>query len=99
MGIDDRQQPPQQGMTVIDPENTELDNTPMFATGQALDVLARGEIDIQISTAHRFPRSVRRALQEAITLATMDEDTADSCFYELPARGDEGPIKGASIRL
>src|SRR3954451_2190446 len=93
---------PQPEMPVLDPEDSALDQVPAFATGQALDAQTRGEIDIQIATAHRFPRSVKKSLQEALSLATVDEDTAGACGYELPARAGSDsnePIKGPSIRL
>lgn len=83
-------------------DNSELEvREPMFGNGaQALDVISRGEIDMQIATAHRFPRSVTLALAEALTLATMDEETAESCFYVLPPRsGSTETIEGPSVRL
>ena len=65
-------------------------------------VLARAELDVQISTAKAYPRDVHRSLQYAEQLATMDEETAQSCFYVLPRKDKDGTkkeIKGASIRL
>lgn len=66
-------------------------------------VLARAELDIQISTAKAYPRDVRRSLEYAEQLATMDEETAQSCFYVLPRKdketGKNKEIKGGSIRL
>lgn len=58
---------------------------------------ARGEVDTQISTARRYPRSVKMFRQKALSLATLDEDTAASCFYSLPRGGK--PIEGPSARL
>lgn len=60
-------------------------------------LLAKAEIDQQIATAHAFPRSVKAFLDKAMTLATLDAETAISCVYALP-RGNT-PIKGASIRF
>ena len=65
-------------------------------------VLARAELDMQISTAKAYPRDVRRSLDYAEQLATMDEETAQSCFYVLPRKDKDGTkkeIKGGSIRL
>jgi hypothetical protein len=62
----------------------------------ALAQIDRAEIDMQIATAHRFPRTVSKCLMEAKTLATMDEDTASSCGYAFTRGGKL--IKGASIR-
>ena len=63
----------------------------------ALSGLTRAEIDIQISTAKRFPRSLKTFLSRAITMATVDVETAASCMYSLPRGGK--PITGPSVRL
>ena len=65
-------------------------------------VIARAELDVQISTAKAYPRDVKRSIDYAEQLATMDEETAQSCFYVLPRKEKDGSkkeIKGASIRL
>ncbi|TXH51337.1 MAG: hypothetical protein E6Q97_18760, partial [Desulfurellales bacterium] len=59
--------------------------------------LAGAEIDTQIATAHKFPRSIQRAIDNIMTLATLDEATAESCMYSLPRGGKV--IEGASIRM
>jgi cyclophilin family peptidyl-prolyl cis-trans isomerase len=70
--------------------------------GSALAVLTKAEVDIAISTAKRWPRSVQRFKAEAISMATVDEETAASCFYTLKRKnqnGDQTVIQGESIRL
>lgn len=65
-------------------------------------IVARAELDVQISTAKAYPRNVRRSMDYAIELATMDEATAQSCFYCLPRKDKDGTrkeIRGGSIRL
>jgi len=65
-------------------------------------VIARAEIDTMISTAKAYPRDVKNAMENAMMLATLDEETAQSCFYALPRKDKNGTkveIKGASIRL
>jgi len=57
----------------------------------------RAEIDMQIETAKRFPRSIQRATGAILTLSTMDEETAAECNFALPRGGK--PILGPSIRL
>ena len=57
----------------------------------------REEVDIQIATARRFPRSLKSFLQKTMTMATLDEETAASCFYSLKRGGKL--IEGPSIRL
>jgi hypothetical protein len=66
-----------------------------------LESHAKGETDTQIATARRFPRSLKGFKNKAMSLATLDEETAASCFYTLPARrgGDKKLIEGESIRL
>lgn len=54
-------------------------------------------IDMQIATAKRYPRNIRRAVENAITVATMDKDTAESCTYMLPR--SEKQISGKSVHL
>lgn len=55
------------------------------------------EVDIQISTALKYPRSIRSFKQTAIEMATLDEQTAASCIYSLPRAGKA--ISGPSVRL
>ncbi|WP_276200615.1 hypothetical protein [Chelatococcus sp. XZ-Ab1] len=59
--------------------------------------LSRAEVDTQIATARAMPRSIQRAVQNILTLATLDEETAEECIYALPRGGK--PIKGPSVRL
>lgn len=59
--------------------------------------LARAEIDQQITTARAYPRSIDRAVKNIMTLATLDEETAQECIFALPRGGK--PIVGPSIRL
>lgn len=66
-------------------------------------IIARAELDTQISTAKAYPRqSLAEIVNYATDLATMDEATAQSCFYCLPRKEKDGTkkeIRGASIRL
>jgi len=68
---------------------------------QATETLAvslmRAEVDQQIATARAIPRSITRAVQNIITLATLDEEAAEECIYALPRAGKE--IRGPSVRL
>lgn len=63
----------------------------------ALEQQTRGEIDVQIATAKRYPRSIRTFMQTALEMATLDEDTAEACFYALPRDGKT--VEGPSVRL
>ncbi len=63
----------------------------------ALDVLNRGMIDIQVSTAKAYPRNLMNVLQNIKLFATMDKDTAAECFYHV--KRADGEIEGISVRL
>lgn len=56
-----------------------------------------GEVDVQIATAKRYPRSIKTFKDQAMQMATFDEATAAGCFYSLPRGGK--PIEGPSARL
>lgn len=53
-------------------------------------------IDIQISTARKYPRNLKKAIENAITVVTMDEEIAKSCTYSLQ-KGKT--ITGPSVNL
>jgi hypothetical protein len=72
--------------------------TPM----SALSAMEKAHIDIQISTAHAYPRSIDRFKNNAIAIATIDEDTAASCLYRRPVgkeNGREVYAEGMSVRM
>lgn len=104
---DPRNRPPIEGEFV---ETTEV----MRTAGQALVAnpdmdaglaiaLSEAEINQQIATAKRYPRSIQGALDEIVTLATLDTPTAIECNYSLPRGKDQNgkakTISGPSIRL
>ena len=67
-----------------------------------IEALERANIDIQIATAKKYPRSLVRVKSDMLTMATLDQETAAGCFYTLPARkGAENKkrIQGPSVRL
>ena len=47
----------------------------------ALESLERASVDLQISTARRYPRKLAIVKDRMLSLATLDEETAASCFY------------------
>lgn len=63
----------------------------------SLDRAERANIDIQVSTAKQYPRSISRCINNVVALATMDRETAQSCGYALPRGGK--PITGPSVHL
>ena len=66
-----------------------------------LQAINRPEIDIQISTAKTYPRDITRSLERIKTIATLDTETAEDCFYALRrGRGNDAQlIEGVSVRL
>ena len=60
-----------------------------------------GDVDVQIATAKRFPRSIKTFIERVTTMATITPDVAKSCFYAIPRKekGVQKMIKGPSARL
>lgn len=57
------------------------------------------EIDMQISTAKKYPRDLKKAKSNFLIMATVDEETAKKCFYKKPV-DDKGTLaEGPSIRM
>ena len=63
----------------------------------ALREITAAEVDIQITTAKRFPRDLKKVRMAALSLATTDQDIARSCFYVLRRGGKN--IEGPGVRL
>jgi len=63
----------------------------------ALQAITKAEVDIQIATAHRFPRVVRNSIAEALDLATITPEQAERMTYSLPRDGKT--ISGPSVRF
>ncbi|WP_099863821.1 hypothetical protein [Pararhizobium haloflavum] len=80
-----------------DGEIIETTGTALMQDAGTVSVLAKAEIDTQISTARQYPRSISRAMNNILSLATLDEQTAEECIYALKRGGK--PIRGPSIRL
>lgn len=60
-------------------------------------LITRSEIDVQIATAHKYPRSIKTFHNTALELATLNEQTAQECIYALPRDGKT--IEGPSARF
>jgi hypothetical protein len=76
-----------------------IDVTPQAT---ALEQLNRGEVDMQISTAKRYPRHIARAKQQMIEMACIDQETARGCGYALKRTDKDGKtvwIEGPSVRM
>lgn len=66
-----------------------------------VDLVADPEIDRQIATAKRFPRSVTTFMRKATEMATLTPEIAASCIYALPRKenGVSKNIEGPSARF
>jgi len=62
-----------------------------------LSAMAKSEVEAQLDAAHRYPRSVTKFLREALSLASINVEVAQSCIYALPRGGKT--ISGPSVRL
>jgi hypothetical protein len=63
----------------------------------AMAAINRSEIECQLDAAHRYPRSIASFIREAMSLATLSVEVAQSCIFALPRGGKI--IPGPSIRL
>ena len=81
----------------METQDKDIPEIEIIDSGQALTAINKAEIDIQIATAKRWPRSLKTFKAHARTLATLDEDTAGSMFYVVPREGKT--IEGPSIRF
>jgi hypothetical protein len=68
---------------------------------EAVEAINRAEVDVQISTAKKYPRELSRVLKQIESLATLDTETAEDCFYALRrGNGDDAKvIEGLSVRF
>jgi len=77
-------------------ENEILETTEIIDTAVVYQS-DKAAIDVQIATAKAYPRSIKRAMENALAIATMDRETAETCNYSLPRGGK--PISGPSVHL
>lgn len=64
---------------------------------EILEAQERAAIDIQVSTAKRYPRNLRRVTDNSVVIATMNKETAETCRYAKPVGGKT--ITGPSVHL
>ena len=69
----------------------------LTADSGTVAMLNKGEIDMQIATAHKYPRSIKRFRDEALAMVTLNENIAQECIYSLPRDGKN--IEGPSARF
>lgn len=87
--------------------NHETESSAEVLPPSSVFALERAAIDTQVATAHQYPRSLDKFNKRALQMATLDEDTAESCIYCRPVgkeQNDKGQwvekiAEGPSIRL
>jgi hypothetical protein len=79
------------------PQKAEIQVVPQTAEDAPVMQITRGEVDMQVSTAKQYPRSLKRFADEALSMATLTEDVAASCSYAFRKAGKL--IEGPSIRF
>lgn len=57
----------------------------------------KAAIDVQISTAKAYPRNIKKSVENALAIVTMDKETASTCTYSVPRGGKA--ITGPSVHL
>lgn len=77
------------------------DSSVVHVQAGAIGAIVRSEVEAQLDAAHKYKRSVSRFLAEALSLATISQEVAESCIYSLPRmeRGEQKMITGPSVRL
>lgn len=68
----------------------------------AIEAMERASVDVQVTTAHKFPRSLELFKKRALQMSTLDTETAESCIYLRPVGKKDGKMQyaeGASIRM
>lgn len=57
----------------------------------------KAQIDIAVATAKQYPRNIRRAVENMVTIATLTKEGAEACTYTVPRARKS--IVGPSIHL
>lgn len=69
-----------------DPIERDVELTPVSPGGNTIELLNRSEIDQQITTAKRYPRSISKFRKDALEMVTLNESIAKECVYALPRK-------------
>jgi|GEM_PF-1413689 hypothetical protein len=88
--------------TTDQPNNDPIEDGHLELVGSdALAAIERSQIDTQIATAKKYPRSPKAFLQEASGMISLNTEVAEGCNYKLKRKGKDGMviIEGPSVRL
>src|SRR5690242_20436143 len=99
-GLQIFQQPIPMNPESTSPIEPELELVP----SSALEAITRADTDVQITTAKKYPRSIELFKRRGIEMATIDEQTAESCLYARPVgkdfdTGKQKIAEGMSVRM
>lgn len=88
-------------MNPIPQNETVEDGHTELVGADALMAIERSQIDTQISTAKKYPRSPTAFLKEASSMISLSVEVAEGCNYKLKRKGKDGVviIEGPSVRL
>jgi len=75
----------------------DLDAGMVTAESGTVALLNRSEIDMQIATAHKYPRSISQFRRDVMDMVTISEAVAQECIYAVPRDGKV--IEGPSARF
>lgn len=64
---------------------------------EVFEAQERASIDIQVATAKKYPRNLKRVNDNSIVIACMSKETAQSCRFSKPVAGKS--ITGPSVHL
>lgn len=78
-------------------ENQEPLEMTIISSSENYGALEKAQIDIQISTAKNYPRSIDKFVNSSIAMVTRNREIAEACQYSLPVGGKT--VKGKSVRL
>lgn len=84
------------------PEDDDSHELPMTIDTSMIAILNKSEIDQQIATAHKYPRSIKRFRDETLQMVTLSETIAAECSYALIRKekgGSNKVIEGPSARF
>jgi hypothetical protein len=77
-------------------ETTEIQNAEVVEDHHLM-LVHKAEIDIQISTAKAFPRSLDQFIKDSKSMVSVSPEIAEKCVYRLKRGGNT--IEGPSVRL
>lgn len=70
----------------MDRDDDTNQNGPITESTPNVALLNAAEVDMQVATAHKYPRSIKQFMADATDLVTLTDDVAESCNYALPRK-------------